>query len=255
MNSVSPFRDLTKWPDQDFEKAMKDSSEHVFEAIRNGKIELIQTMLKDELYPPYEKLIETAINAGQREIVELLLQDESGNTDGITHHHRLILKAAKDKDIPVLRLLLKYLGSENIFHSVQAVIHSGNLSALQALLEAKVDANVLDGMALLEAVRSKHHEMLSMLIEHGADVNSTYGKAALSMAVTEAHSVMVDILLKADPNLQDPQNTILLDVFANRQYFLDRNVNLGILDALLAKQPNLQAGFPASSWMLIISAP
>lgn len=254
MNSVSPFRDLNKYPNLNFELEEEGSSSCLFHAVREGKIDVVRTMLRTELYPPYEKLIEAAMDAGQREIIELLLIEENSDTNTPTHHHRLILKAAKDEDSRLLMLLLNDLSPDDIAYSLQAVINSGNLSSLRAFLAAKVNPNVADGIALLQAVKSKHHEMLCMLIAHGADVNSTYGKAALSIAVTEEYSKMVNVLLNAGANVQDPQNTILLDVFSNRQYFLNRNVDLKILDALLEKKANLQAVNEAGDTPLHLTA-
>ena len=85
---------------------------------------------------------------------------------------------------------------------MKAAVKSGDLSALEALLDAGADVNARDEhgqSALMNAARDGHTAMVRLLVARGADLNHTakFNLSALMLAVINGRDAIVGVLADA----------------------------------------------------------
>ncbi|KAF4345134.1 ankyrin repeat domain protein [Fusarium beomiforme] len=113
-----------------------------------------------------------------------------------------------------VELLLRYGANSNATgevygNAVTAAAFDGTVEIIKLLLDAGADVNSSDGWALQTAAAQGHVDVVNLLLERGANVNATTTHTnmlqctALQAAVESGKEDIVDILLEhgADPNL------------------------------------------------------
>ncbi|KAJ4245039.1 hypothetical protein NW762_014247 [Fusarium torreyae] len=113
-----------------------------------------------------------------------------------------------------VELLLQYGASANATgeaygNALTAAAFDGTINIIKMLLDAGADVNSADGWALQTAAEQGHTEVVNILLERGANVNAFTTNenmaqgTALQAAVESGQGDIVDILLEhgADPNL------------------------------------------------------
>ena len=84
----------------------------------------------------------------------------------------------------------------------------GDLELISQMLEQGADVNEVDAMnnrALHYATKHAHLDLMRLLIEHGADLDATNDKLSTALHLTEKNIDAIRILLEAgaNPNLKD----------------------------------------------------
>ncbi|RBQ72736.1 hypothetical protein FVER14953_08793 [Fusarium verticillioides] len=113
-----------------------------------------------------------------------------------------------------VELLLRYGANANATgelygNALTAAAFDGTIEIIKLLLDAGADINSADGWALQTAADQGHVEVVNLLLERGANVNATTANpnmpkcTALQAAVESGRGDIVEILLEhgADPNL------------------------------------------------------
>ncbi|CAG1970192.1 unnamed protein product [Fusarium graminearum] len=124
-----------------------------------------------------------------------------------------LYEATDGENQRTIELLLRYGASANATgelygNALTAAAFDGTIDIVRMLLDAGADINSDDGFALQTAAEHNHIDVVKLLLERGADINrlSTHdGMAAgtaLQAAVENGNEEIVDVLLEhgADPN-------------------------------------------------------
>ncbi|KAI6749471.1 hypothetical protein HG530_014885 [Fusarium avenaceum] len=125
-----------------------------------------------------------------------------------------LYEATDNESARTIELLLRYGASANATgeeygNALTAAAYDGTIDIIKMLLDAGADINSPDGWALQHAAGEGHADVVNLLLERGADVNACSSHinmpqgTALQAAVESGQSDIVDILLErgADPNL------------------------------------------------------
>lgn len=131
--------------------------------------------------------LKLAVDGGHKEIVELLISKKANveaNKGGLTP----VMIAALKGYIEIAEVLVQHKADINRYGSVM-VYGDVNVSVRTT--------------ALILATQNSHYDMISFLLEHGADVNSTdlYLNTALHHAVKQNNIEIVRLLISKNPNL------------------------------------------------------
>ncbi|KAM0265560.1 hypothetical protein ACHAPA_007714 [Fusarium lateritium] len=125
-----------------------------------------------------------------------------------------LYEATDNESQRTIELLLRYGASANATgeeygNALTAAAYDGTIDIIKMLLDAGADINSPDGWALQHAAGEGHVDVVNLLLERGANVNACSSHSnmpqgtALQAAVESGQSDIVDILLEhgADPNL------------------------------------------------------
>ncbi|KAM0247206.1 hypothetical protein ACHAP5_004288 [Fusarium lateritium] len=125
-----------------------------------------------------------------------------------------LYEATDNESERIIELLLRYGASANATgeeygNALTAAAYDGTIDIIKMLLDAGADINSPDGWALQHAAGEGHVDVVNLLLERGANVNACSSHSnmpqgtALQAAVESGQSDIVDILLEhgADPNL------------------------------------------------------
>ncbi|KAL6058165.1 Arf-GAP with coiled-coil, ANK repeat and PH domain-containing protein [Balamuthia mandrillaris] len=158
----------------------------VFRAVKSGDVDRVREWLEggndvNSVDKRGETLLSVAIEEGQEEMLEFLLQQENCDVDKV---------APKHKVTPLLQAALA--GFE------EALVHP--------LINAKANVNATDaeGVSVLQwAIRFGNEDMVKLLLEKGAKVNhqSQSGASALHFATSEGNGAMTQLLLNHGANI------------------------------------------------------
>lgn len=182
-------------------------------AVISRKMEIVESLLnkganvnstnKSDITP-----LHLAVEFGTKDILKLLLRsganvDAKRQRDGWTHLHI----ATKSKQIKTAKLLISCgadvntpdkSGKTPIFYATD----NGDLKMTKLLIANK--ANVKDNPELLtNAAKEKYREIIEVLLQHGADVNSSdkYGRTALHFTALDIRGRLSRSLHK-DPDVK-----------------------------------------------------
>lgn len=134
-----------------------------------------------------------------------------------------------------------YTGAANIaknqIDSLLYAAHSGDLTAVQKLLEGGMNVNVVNAKfesALLHASYGGHAEIVDYLVQVGANVNSatTLGDTPLLHASYNGHKTIVDRLISSGANVHavnaKGENALMYASYNGHQSVVDRLISSGV---------------------------
>jgi ankyrin repeat protein len=170
-------------------------------------VEIIQLLLDRgaQINPPEKSghtPLDVAINAGQTEVVSLLLArgaDPNADTRGFGGSLSPLAFAATYNHLEILRLLLDH-GARINSESLWQALHYNQPKVASLLLDRGADPNLSDdrgGIPLLYVAESGSLDLARLLLDHRADVNASdgWGWAALHYATASGHQEMTSLLL------------------------------------------------------------
>ncbi|KAK0648274.1 ankyrin repeat-containing domain protein [Cercophora newfieldiana] len=168
--------------------------------------------------------IHTALAEGRMDAIEFLLNQEGAdlNADSLTHGTMLMAAAGRDDEGESVRLVIEKGVDVNAvsrhndhYTALQRAAYTGDEEAVEALLDAGADVNLVGGKAfgspLLAGIMSRSRErrtrVTKLLLDAGAEVNyaGSGNGTALEWALSHGRQGIVGLLLekerKADVNI------------------------------------------------------
>ena len=178
----------------------------------------------------------TAIRAGNKEIVEILLRAGAPVNPSETKLWPPLSDAAFTKHFDIMKLLLESGAKVDApdHRGVTLLVSTGffDHNVTSILLEAGADPNAADREGETALMKASDHgvkQTVKVLIEHHADVNrkDVKGRTALMHAASGRYSGAIPLLLEngADPNARDYEGQSALDL-------ADKSNNLGAIAML-----------------------
>lgn len=176
-----------------------------------------------------EKIIFSAINAGENTIVLMLLDTEINVNMGDEVQRSLLMYASFVGMLPAIAMLLGRGANINAKSQrgetpLMAAVNGGQVQALELLLSngARINEEWFEGKtALFKAIRKRNREIAELLIKKGALVNArnSYGDTPILVAIQNGLTGMAEMLLarKANCNMKNESGICPVLEAANRE--------------------------------------
>lgn len=196
-------------------------------AVLRGCVEKVQQFLSahgiDSKNGSQSEALTTAIRAGNKEIVEILIRAGAPVNPDSTVLWPPLSDAAFAKQFEIMRLLLQSGAKADALdhRGATLLVSTGYFDSNVAsiLLEAGADPNARDhegATALMRASGYGLKQCVKILIDHHADVNlkDNRGRTALMHAAGGRRSDAIPLLLEngADPSIRDNEGKSALDI-------------------------------------------
>ncbi|KAL6916491.1 hypothetical protein ACHAP8_007090 [Fusarium lateritium] len=208
----------------DFEQSQEDIQKALYEATRSadGHWDIVAMIL--EKYPGLncdKAFLFTAQGADGDDEIRILeaMWEYTGGGISPESLDESLYEATDRESKRTIELLLRYGASANATGEVYgdaltAAAFDGTIDIVTMLLDAGADINSDNGFALQTAAEHDHMDVVKLLLERGADINklATHDNmpegTALQAAVEYGNDEIVDVLLEhgADPNLGGGSN-------------------------------------------------
>ncbi|PQE13411.1 multiple ankyrin repeats single kh domain-containing protein [Rutstroemia sp. NJR-2017a BVV2] len=210
---------MEKYADQ---LAPEEYSKAFIAAAAAGSIEILNKLLDSRFqhsHNDYQAALNDAAEGGNWEITKVLLQKRANLSCDTVFYEA----ATRTDDLEVLEALWEYtegnISSETLDHSLYETTDNMKMNTVQLLLEKfGADANARGeeyGNALTASAYDGTLDILKLLLDHGADVNSDDGWALQTAAVEGHVDIVKELLIRgADVNARTsnpnfPQRTAL----------------------------------------------
>lgn len=190
-------------------------------ALKNGHLEIVQTLLNDPLFNPAinnNEPIRLASEMGYQDIVSTLLQDKRVNA--AAENNYAIRLAAQNGHLEIVKTLLQHKGVDptvNHNEAIRLAAQKGHLDIVKLLLnDSRIDPSVSNNYIFRWAAESGHIEIVSTLLEDKRINPADIDNYAICLAAQKGHLAVVNTLLldpRIDPSGQN--NKALLDAIQN----------------------------------------